>query len=475
VTRQSGAKPEDVAFWVPLFGAVAVACLMPAVADTYWHLRAGQDIVATGTVSLVDRYSYTARGDEWPDHEWLWQLASFGAHALGGMPLLTAFAAGLVVAALAIAHHLAVGPWPTRALLFTLTVPFTRTGWAVRPQAFTLLALVAVLALTARRRLVFVPLIFLVWANVHGAVVLGFIPLVAGLGVALMRREHKWALAIAAAIVASGAATFVTPLGPRLYSFIGESMERSRLNVIGEWRPTIDVLGFYIPYLVIAAALPVAAVRLWRRLPTFEDQVIVGTAVLFAPLAVRALRNNGPLALLAFPAATRLLAVSTSARLAAWSAAVRDALEGIVGSGPEALARSRRQIVGFGLLTAALVGVGWVHPFARSNWVPVSARARAAIAGCSGQVFNEYGKGGYLIWFVPEKPVFIDGRQDPYGISFLSTARELADDPAARAATFQRYQIQCAALDPKSRMVGLLREAGWRERYRDDRWVVLAE
>ena len=44
-----------------LFGALAVcACLMPAHSDTYWHLRAGQEIWRTLHVPLVEHYSYTA-------------------------------------------------------------------------------------------------------------------------------------------------------------------------------------------------------------------------------------------------------------------------------------------------------------------------------------------------------------------------------------------------------------------------------
>ena len=476
LARIGTTRSEDVAFWIPFLAAVAVACLVPASADTYWHLRAGQDIAATGHVSLVDRYSYTAAGFEWPDHEWLWQLASYQAHAMGGMPLLTAFAAALVAAALGIAHRLAIGPWWTRAPLFIGAVLLSRIQWAVRPQAFTLLALVVVVTLTARRRFWMLPAIFLLWANVHGAVVLGFVPLAVGLGVAVLRRERRLTLQLLATIAVCGAATLGTPLGLRLYSFIGESVERSRVNAIAEWSATTDAWAPHLPFFIAAAALTIAAVRLWRRLPSFEDQLIVGTALLFVPLAVRAVRNVGPFALLAFPAATRLLAVSTSERLAAFSDSLRRRLEDEGGLSPLAVARrNQRQIIGCALVVLAVVVLGWSHPLELSNWEPVSPQARASIAGCAGQVYNEYNEGGYLIWFVPEKPVFIDGRQDPYPVSFLTNAHALTDNPAARAATFRRYGIRCAALQPESRMLSSLRGAGWHEDYRDSRWVVLSE
>jgi hypothetical protein len=466
---------EDVAFWVPFLAAVLIACLMPASADTYWQLRAGQDIAQTGHVSLVDHYSYTAAGNEWPDHEWLWQLASAVAHSAGGMPLLTALAAAFVAAALAVAHRLTVGPWWTRVPLFAVTIALSRPEWSVRPKVFTLLALTAATGLVARRRLLLLPAIFLVWANVHGGVVLGFVPLVVGIAVAASRRERGLVLGLLAAALACGAATLATPLGPRLYSFIRESMERSRVNGVGEWRAATTVFEpSVIIFFIAAAALVAATIRLWRRLPSFEDRVLVGTALVLVPLSFGARRNIGAFALIAFPAATRLLAVSRSLRVAALSEALRRAFEEQGAAGAALGRRNRLQIVVCGLVVAALVGVGWARPFSFSNWRPISEPARAAIASCPGQVYNEYNEGGYLVWFVPEKPVFIDGRQDPYSVSFLELAHRLVDDAEARAATFNRYGVRCAALVPDSRMASSLRRAGWQPRYEDRQWVVLA-
>ena len=72
-----------------LFAAVGLtACLMPAQSDTYWHLRAGQDIWISHQVPLVEHYSLTAGGRFWPNHEWLWQAISYAFYRVGGMPLL---------------------------------------------------------------------------------------------------------------------------------------------------------------------------------------------------------------------------------------------------------------------------------------------------------------------------------------------------------------------------------------------------
>src|SRR6185503_7708895 len=70
-----------------LFVAFALrAALMPAQNDTFWHLRAGADIRATGAIPRVDHYSHTFAGAPWPDYEWLAQAAMFLVYRVGGMP-----------------------------------------------------------------------------------------------------------------------------------------------------------------------------------------------------------------------------------------------------------------------------------------------------------------------------------------------------------------------------------------------------
>jgi hypothetical protein len=72
------------ALFVVLF---ARACHAPAQNDTWWHLRAGQDIWR-GLLPTVERWSFTARGHAWPDHEWLSEVLFDAVHRIGGMPLL---------------------------------------------------------------------------------------------------------------------------------------------------------------------------------------------------------------------------------------------------------------------------------------------------------------------------------------------------------------------------------------------------
>src|SRR5712692_4110581 len=71
---------------------VLAAALWPMQSDTWWQLRAGRGVWSSLRVLLVDRYSYTAYGSFWPNHEWLSEVIFYGVYKIGGLPLLSLFA-----------------------------------------------------------------------------------------------------------------------------------------------------------------------------------------------------------------------------------------------------------------------------------------------------------------------------------------------------------------------------------------------
>jgi len=116
--------------------------------------------------------------------------------------------------------------------------------------------------------------------------------------------------------------------------------------------------------------------------------------------------------------------------------------------------------------------MAWARPPARLGWQPISATAIAAIRSCGGPLYNTYGDGGILIWFVPDVPVFIDNRQDPYPKDFLH-ANKAVEMTGAFEGLFNRYAITCAAVALDSKVGQQLRAAqAWRLSLADDRWAV---
>ncbi|HMF43122.1 MAG TPA: hypothetical protein VKQ32_20765 [Polyangia bacterium] len=459
----------------------ARAMLMPASGDTYWHLRAGADIVRTGAVPHVETYSFTAAGHPWREHEWLWDPISYTLYRLGGMPLLTLFGAALAVATLVLIHRLMIGPAWIRMPLLMLLLVFVGPLWVLRPQLFTFLAVPLLMTLLARERFWPIPALFVVWANMHGAVALGGIVLGAATAAALLRwrvrrtpGDRRRALALAVVLPASALACLATPQGAGMFHFLADSMVRIHAVGIGEWqRPSPkDPYGaiFFIVVLGLAVLLVVRrrALRAGGHASSWTDWAMVAGAVALVPLAMTAVRNVGVFALVAIPAASRLLGPDVAVRLP-W----RKARE----PGPDGDRPVANLIVLGVAALGALAFVGWSY---RSRapmlgWQPIDARAIQALRACDGPLYNQYDEGGYLIWFVPEKPVFVDNRQDPYPIEHIRAQLDVQWGAASYRPLFERWGIRCAFLPLTSTTtVAALGRDGWVTRYRDDTYMVLS-
>ena len=130
-------------------------------------------------------------------------------------------------------------------------------------------------------------------------------------------------------------------------------------------------------------------------------------------------------------------------------------------------------LVAMCVVAIVLAGSAYASGMDSLNWRPISERALAAARACDGPLYNHYDDGGTLIWFLPEKPVFIDGRQDPYPLDFLIEFVAVEAGQRPYRPLLDRFHIRCAFLPIKSPTVAGLDRDGWTSRYRDDKWAVL--
>jgi hypothetical protein len=437
------------ALFVMLFARLGQA---PAQNDTWWHLRAGRDIWQ-GVFPTVERWSFTARGHAWPDHEWLSEAIFFALHRVGGMPLLALVVAVAVTTTFALVWRLMVGAVLRRGALVFLTLPVTLIVASLRPQVFSLLLLVVTVTLLARRRFAWLPVVFLLWANLHGAVVIGGLVVAAALVTALVwDRRCARPLAIGAAI--SAVAVFLTPLGTGILGLVfGMSNEAD----IAEWEPAWRNMPAGALFALVVVVAVAAAVALHRR-RSFEwsDRVLVASTVALVLPAVRYSRLMPMFVVVALPLIAR--------GWEAWR--------------PSTARAEDRSIVNATLLgvvvVAAIVWVAaaWAGPSTALAWEPLPAGAVHAVGACDGPVYNRFDDGAYLIWFAPGVPVFIDSRVDPYPDRLL---RDHIRDEATGdyRATFARYGIRCALLPPVSATARQLLHDGWTATYDDGNWLVL--
>lgn len=443
---------------VLLFLAIATAaCLMPAQSDTFWQLRAGQEMAASGNVMLHDAFTYSVRGGFWPNHEWLSEVLFYGLWRVGGMPALTAFAASMALLAWVLVWRVMTGPALWRCALILLVLIPSAKLWSIRPQVISLALLAILLVQMTRERWRRVPVLFLVWANLHGGVMLGVIALTGALAARVVVARSQWKPA-ALVLAASVAAVCLTPLGVTVWIEVPHMLGRLRSYGVAEWR-AVDVADpLNSPFFIVAAALVVCTCRRWRHLDRNQAALLGAAAALFMP-ALESDRNVAPFLIAAVAALSRM-APDIASRFERFETSVRQP----------------RHVV-FAVAAAAgclaLVAATWAHPPGRMNWSPLPTGVAAAVEGCQGNLYNQYDNGGYLIWFAPRKPVFIDSRQDPFPPALVLAHRSV-EMTGNYTALFDRFDVGCAALPPRSRTAEALLKNGWMPSVRDVDWVVLS-
>jgi hypothetical protein len=245
-----------------------------------------------------------------------------------------------------------------------------------------------------------------------------------------------------------------------------------------EWFPVKPVDAFGVLFWAATAAFAVLLVVRGRRMfgsggpaAPWIDWVVVAAAVAMLPLGARSLRNTAPFILLATPAASRLLGADS--RL---PAAITRLLKRKQPRPPSAdkpiLNLALLGIVS--LLAVVVGGLALASPPDSLGWRPISDGALAATRTCDGPLYNQYGDGGTLIWFAPDKPVFVDGRQDPYPLPFLLEAVEVEAGRKPYRPLFDRFNVRCAFLPVDARTADQLGAEGWTTRFRDKKHAVLA-
>lgn len=443
---------------VLLLGTVALAsALSPMQNDTWWHLRAGADMWASRRVLLTDIYSHTANGAFWPNHEWLSDVVFYGLYRAGGLPLVSLSAAAVIVAAWGITWRLTAGSPLRRFLMIAPVLVPASLHWEPRPHAFSLLLLMTIVLLILNRSYLWLPLVFWVWANCHGGVLLGFVILVAALGVALLDEPHRWrriALVFAGCLLAATA----TPLGTSFWLELPHSIARIRQYPINEWQPPSFSDVRLLPFWIAAAALCLGLARRWRELMAADrrNRLMCCCAVALLPLALSAVRNVGPFLMLAVPAVSGILTVD------------------FVGD----RRRRHRPLMNAALMSAASVTViatviyAYGFQIAHLRWTPLPEASLQALSRCPDNLYNRYDEGGFLIWFAQDRLVFLDGRQDPYPPALIHEQIR-AESSGDYAPTFARYNIRCAYLPAFSPVAHRLSAVGWTALYRDADWVVL--
>jgi len=444
--------------------ALAVVLFAPQVlndGDTYWHLATGQWMLDHGRVPHEDVFSFPHAGQPWVTHEWLSELLMALAYRAGGWSgLLVLYAA--VAAAAAALFAGALGHFLRGlTLIVTLVLAFACASGSllIRPHLLVMPILVIwTTELLAAREAgraprLFMAALMLLWANLHGSYVFGFV-LMAPLALEALvdaragdraRVVRDWGLV---GLLCAGA-TLATPHGLTGVLHPFRILSMGTLNAIQEWRPA----DFSKPAPFELALLATLFVCLSRGVRVQPLRLLL---LLF--LLHMTLQHERHLLMLGFVAPLVL------------AKPLAEALD----QRPAEATRARAVWVAFAVAALALAGVRLTMPVVRHDGMtsPVTALAHVPTAVTQRPLLNSYGFGGYLI-YKGIKP-FIDGRADMYGDDHFKRHLRIVDgDQASLDSALAQYHADWTLFTPDEPVVRLMdARPGWRRLY-SDRYAVV--
>jgi hypothetical protein len=274
---------------------LAVLCFVSQwllMSDSWLTLVGGRELVAHG-IPHSDQLAVFSQGHAWVDQQWLSQLAYWAIYSAAGLRgavlatiLIQIFALGLafVLARRRGASATSIVPFALVAFLFL--VSFMRAEVFSMPLFVVVLGLLAAESRRPSRRVWLVFPLLVLWANVHGAVVMGVL-LVSMLGgcevAALIDRRSRpgrdWLRPITLA-VAPVLTLFATPWGDRTVPYYRSTIGNPVLRKAAtEWMPPelMSLKGF--PLFTLAAVAIVLATKRRRDLSSFELGALVLTLI----------------------------------------------------------------------------------------------------------------------------------------------------------------------------------------------------
>ena len=464
-----------------------------------WHIRTGQQILATHTVPRVDSFSSTMDGKPWFAWEWLYDV-SVGALdsfcGLNGPVWLTAIVIAIVFGWL---FRLLIQRGMNlmfALLIWLLAISASTIHFLARPHVLSwLFALASLWILDSteredfadenrrkRFRLWLLPLLMLVWVNVHGGFLLEFVLI----GTFWLGALWAWWRTSEASLQTSlskmaagkrvraltliGAATAVTslvnPYGWKLHEHIYHYLsDRFLMDHIEEFQsPNFHGLAPRCFLVLLLLSLVVLIAR-GRKLSASETLI-----VLFAVYTGLYASRNIPvssifLAMVVGPLCPNLGSREFLSRMEKIEFELRGHFWPLLSA----------------VATLALVAHGGrigsdqlIDAHFDQNRMPVKATSFLRTEKIKGPILSPDNWGGYLIYTLyPENKVVLDDRHDLYGSEFLKSYLHLIHVDDHWEALLEQTNPACLLLPRSSALSNVLgKTAGWRSIYADKLSIV---
>jgi hypothetical protein len=214
--------------------------------DLGWHLAAGDLIRYRGNIPFQDPWSFTLADKQWYNLSWLWDVIASVLVQYTGFSGLTLFvvASGAAIVGCLTSVCLSSGASAiavcisvfSACLLYPAFATAPNIYLAASPNTSTMLFCVIFYAECLKRtRCFLLPVFMVLWANLHGGFLLGFLIIGIFCGAALLRRD--WVNLRIYGFAAAGCfvAIFINPLGWHIYDGVVATLGHFVQAYITEW------------------------------------------------------------------------------------------------------------------------------------------------------------------------------------------------------------------------------------------------
>jgi len=465
-----------------LFLALFSMAMRPiADPDFWWHLRTGQWMVETHAIPHADPFSFTNQGKTWIAHEWLSEIFIYGIYRIGGYGLLILIFAAIITATFLLVYLRSAERPYIAGFALLLGALATAPTWGVRPQMISYLLSALFLFLLDRytesrktKYLIPIPILMLLWVNLHAAYALGFAILgiyIAGDIFELIKAKIaktgstnspilKNLMILFGILVLSVLAALANPNGIRLLTYPFETLASQAMQQnIQEWfSPDFHQIEWQpLAWLILAL---IGAGLLGRK--SISPTKVLLTLV-FGYAALHSMRHVPLFAIAAVPALAEEI-----------GSVVRTRQE--VRQAGRLLKWVNFFLVACAILVAGLRFVGVVQEQANTEKEKFPAAAVDWIVQHhpAGNIFNTYGWGGYLIWrLYPEYHVYIDGRADVYGDTFINDYLRIEAGKPNWETSLSLDGVRIVLIGPGSLLARDLRQSpDWERAFSDEQSVL---
>ncbi len=493
----------DFAFLMPiafLFGRMDGVKTLLSDCDTGWHIRTGEWILAHGWVPARDIFSFSKPNDPWYAWEWLSDILFAGLNALGGLQtvvLFTILLLSLTFSALFFLVRRKANPLVAICVTM-LAAAASSIHWLARPHLFTLLFLILFYAALEQVRegrshfrgvpiLAALPVITVLWTNLHGGFFVGTLMVFAYAGGELLRllfsplNGQREAVQLQArnyflSGLACLAASLVNPYTYHLHVHMAQYLRDpwNSQHIMEFLSPNFHHPTAIFFEAMLVMAVVTAAVNL--RQGRYTEMLLI---VVWAHGGLLAARNIPIFMIAAAPpvgaAIQQWLNNLPRRHVAQWLRAAAVRFNRVAAETAETDALPRLHLVSMlgVLLVAAVIYAPHPPKKFRAEFDPNTypAAALATLRSDPGaHVFTHDEWGDYLIYrlYPVGGKVFVDGRSDFYGDDFEDKYVDVLNVRYGWEKTLARFGVDTILMPPSSPLTGALKESSrWRVVYDD--------